>query len=154
MMTNKEKKEVDKKVLIVIVITAFVTAFAVIGAQALDPVLRDLFRHGQPKSVNAPYVEESYTFKSKDFRSKVEVISDNAVAVHVSKKMVNHTMSSELDPIKSQPGMLRELAQINGVTSVFISPYEISVHMAELYTWKELMPQVEKVITKHMANLK
>jgi len=50
-----------------------------------------------------------------------------------------------------QTPMTRELLRLRGITGLYLHPYYIAVDKAKVFSWDELIPQVERIILKHLA---
>ncbi len=40
---------------------------------------------------------------------------------------------------------------MKGVTEVVFRPYHISIGKARVFSWEEILPEIEKVILKHLT---
>lgn len=91
-----------------------------------------------------------------EFRLKNVISPDNTdfCTINVSEEVTSRTILS-FDSRDSQPQertpMVCELFNVKGVRTIYLKPYEISVIKGSVFSWREVLPDVERVILKHLA---
>ena len=98
-------------------------------------------------------IQIRYADWSGGFKMKEKFFPDPDVGeFQVSEKL---TDKITLGCINNNDGesaiIIKALLDIKGVKDVNISPYEITVWKAEIFSWKEIIPEAENVILKHLA---
>jgi len=95
-------------------------------------------------------LQRCYAGWNKTFRLKVEQYGVQCMAIfHVSEKVTDQWRLSFDSPdaqLNKQPSYVKQLFDLNGVTTVYLSPYSIQVNWGKVFSAEEIIPKVEKVL--------
>ena len=98
--------------------------------------------------------------EKKGLRMKIEYNSGNhkLIKVHLSseitkKDMVTFTHNTSRNK-EERTYLVDALLSIKGIKEVAFLPYEIYVIRANLFNWKELLPQIKEVLYLYLAEAK
>ncbi len=99
-----------------------------------------------------------YANWNSEFRLRFEVMpaqthGRNCADFHVSGVVTDnvltfHTRGSQLE---NQSGLVRGLFGIKGVANIVLYPYCIRINKAEVFSWDELRPDIERVILENLT---
>lgn len=98
------------------------------------------------------YLQVEYANWNREFRMKGET-NEWWLMLHVSEAITSCqtvTFHSKNTNLEYKPPFVDALFDIKGVKEVIIRPYEISIKRAEVFTWDELRPEIERVILEHL----
>ena len=90
-----------------------------------------------------------------EFRLKHEYPPNPDICVLYVSAQVTRSATLTFDSPDSQPKemtpMVRALFSIRGVDKVWLHPYEVSIVKARVFSWQEILPEVEKVVLEHLT---
>lgn len=73
--------------------------------------------------------------------------NQTGVSIHVDHIVTDKTIRSFSSPAQpsyeegERPAVVRDLFAIPGVASVFLSPYQVTIHKGSVFGWNEIIPK-------------
>lgn len=104
------------------------------------------------------FLQVRYANWNAEFRLKHSFLPSNAnpdyCIIHVSERVI-HRHVTTFDSPGAQPEemtpMVHELFGVKGVSEIILRAYEVSIIKGSVFSWEEILPQVEAVILKHLT---
>lgn len=97
-----------------------------------------------------------YANWNSEFRLKHEIIelAYKECRVHVSEPVTRVsylTFAASSEQPRQMTPMVRELFLIRGISQIHLTPYCVILRKGEVFSWEELLPDVEAVLLKHLV---
>lgn len=101
------------------------------------------------------FLQVRYANWNNEFRLQHEFCPNpDYCIVHVSEPVLSDTIvtfdSPDSQRNKSTP-MVQDFFGIKGIVKVTLQRYQISILKGRVYRWEELLPDIEKIILKHLT---
>jgi len=100
-------------------------------------------------------LQRDYAGWNKSFRLRVDDVSDQHTAYfHVSDVVTRESCLTFVSPNsqpKKQTAYIKELFNIQGVCCVILHRYYVEIRWGKVFTSKNIIPQVETILFRHMA---
>jgi len=98
-------------------------------------------------------LQEKYANWNSEFRLKQEFYPNPDICdLHVSflvTESIIQTFDSRFSNLKNQTPMVKDILLVEGVSKLQLTPYKISITKAPVFSWHEILPDVEKIILKY-----
>ena len=104
------------------------------------------------------FLQVRYANWNAEFRLQREFSKDNLnyCVMHVSERVLSSNRSVvTFDHPTAQPEymtpMISNIFKVRGVSEVILRDYIVAIVKARVYSWDEILPQVEAIVLKHLT---
>jgi len=103
------------------------------------------------------FLQIRYANWNKEFRLKHEFLQDyphDICSINVSARVTEESVVTFSSPSSQQNKMIplvRSLFNVVGITEVTLYPYKIWVKKGAVFSWEELLPDVDRVTREHLT---
>lgn len=96
-----------------------------------------------------------YANWNREFRLKAEMCPNpNRCVFHVSEEVTTQmilTFESRDCQKEKSSSLIDDLFNIQGITSVTLMPYQVTIGKGTVFSWDELRPDIEAVLLRHLT---